>query len=460
MDLLTRQTPAWFDEAKLGLFVHWNAAAIPAYAPLTRLEDMLDLPPDPDGIGKMWRRLPYAEMYQNAMNIEGSPTARHHADLYGDLPYDAFVNRFRDEMIPRWEPDTLADLAVGTGARYLVLTTKTEDGFLLWPSEHANPNKRGWQSPRDVVGELAAALRSRGLRFGAYYCGGVDWSFRGMPMTDETSFAAAMDHNDAYLAYATAHWHELIERYRPDVMWNDYSLPPGADLDALFRFYLERVPDGAINNRFDPRPPTEGILEPSTVYSDFLTPEYSTEGSPDRKWEACRGLGTSFGFNRLESDRTYLSPMELIHMFVDVVARGGNLLINVGPMATGEIPWIQAQRLLALGWWLRDNGEAIYGTRVWIEHRGITGDGVGIRYTTSDDAVHAIVLGAPAGAEVEIDVRLDEGAEVGLVGRSGRLGWTTTSAGVRVDLPEAPDDRPTIALRLAPPSAVHPLTGG
>lgn len=453
-----RVTPQWFDEAKLGLFVHWNAASIPAFAPITTLEDMMDLPPDGDGVGKMWRRLPYAEMYQNTLNIPGSPTAHHHAEHYGDLPYEAFVERFRDEMIPRWDPTYLADLAARAGARYVVLTTKTEDGFLLWPSDHPNPNRPGWQSTRDVVGELADALRERGIRFGTYYSGGVDWTFRGLPTSDMAGLVDSMEHDEVYLAYADAHWHELIERYRPDVMWNDYSYPEGADLDALFDFYLEHVPEGVINNRFEHRAPIDGIVDPSSdVYHDFLTPEYSTEGSPEHKWEACRGLGTSFGYNRQESEATYMSSAQLVHTFVDVVSRGGNLLINVGPTATGDIPWPQAERMLALGWWLGTNGEAAYGTRPWVLHQGVTGDGLPVRYTESADAVHAVVLGAPTTREVELDVRLDPGAKVGLEGQKGTLEWEPSVVGVRIKLSEQPDRGPAAAFRLEPANAVHPI---
>jgi alpha-L-fucosidase len=457
-DLATRVTPPWFDAAKLGLFVHWNAASIPAFAPITSLEAMAGLPPDADGVDKMWRRLPYAEMYQNTLNIPDSPTARFHAAEYGDAPYDAFVQRFRDEMLPRWDPTYLADLAARAGARYVVLTTKTEDGFLLWPSDHPNPRKQGWQSTRDVVGDLAEALRARGIRFGTYYCGGVDWTFRGLPTVDLNGLNEAMEHDAEYLAYTDAHWHELIERYRPDVMWNDYSYPEGADLDSLFGFYLEHVPEGVINNRFEHRNPLHAINDPSSVvYHDFLTPEYSTEGTLDHKWEACRGLGTSFGYNRQESEATYLSSTELIHTFVDVVSRGGNLLINVGPTAAGDVPWPQAERMLALGWWLAYNGGAIYGTRPWVRHQGISGDGIPVRYTSSEQAVYATVLGRPPTTEVELDLRLAPEGRVLLEGQQGDLTWTHSPGGTRVTLPEPLDRGPATAFRLEPAAAVEPL---
>jgi alpha-L-fucosidase len=279
-------------------------------------------------------------------------------------------------------------------------------------------------------------------------------------MKDLAGLTDAMEHDAEYLAYAEAHWHELIERYRPDVMWNDYSFPEGADLDSLFGFYLEHVPDGVINNRFEHRNPLDAINDPSsTVYHDFLTPEYSTEGSPDHKWEACRGLGTSFGYNRQESEDTYLSSTELIRTFVDVVSRGGNLLINVGPTAAGDVPWPQAERLLALGWWLAGNGEAIYGSRPWARHHGIAGDGAPVRYTSSEEAVYAIVLGRPSASEVAIDVNLASGARVRLEGQHGDLAWTSSAEGTRITLPEPLDRGPATTFRLEPAGAVGPLGG-
>jgi alpha-L-fucosidase len=448
---MTRDTPAWFDEAKLGVFVHWNPAAIPAFAPVLEAGSL----PNDERWVRAYRRLPYAEMYQNTLAIPGSPTARHHAEHYGDLPYDAFVARFRDEMIPRWDPEPVADLAARAGARYVLLTTKMEDGFLLWPSEHPNPHRDRWQSERDVVGELATAVRARGMRFGVYYCAGIDWTFGGLPMTDHDVMVDAIPQDAGYLAYADAHWRELIDRYQPSVLWNDYGYPAAADVPGLFAYYYERVPDGVANNRFGGHP--FASEPPDHTHFDFVVREYSTDppADPQVKWEVCRGLGTSFGYNRQESERTYMSSTELVHTFADVVARGGNLLGNVGLTATGEVPWAQAQRLLDLGWWLRRDGDAVYGARPWRLAAGITGDGLPVRYTTSGEAVHAIVLGTSARADVEIDVRLDEGADIRLHGSGAALPWSPTPAGVRVELPEPPHEQPAISLRLAPAHAVH-----
>ena len=136
-------------------------------------------------------------------------------------------------------------------------------------------------------------------------------------------------------------------------------------------------------------------------------------------------------------------------MFIDVVAHGGNLLLNVGPTAEGVIPWVQAQRLLALGWWLRTNGDAIYGTRPWTRTDGTTGEGHDVRFTTRDGAVYAIVCGTPSSDGVALDVapaarrrrppaRPRRPARVDAVGD-----------GCAVTLPGRPADAPALALRIS-----------
>lgn len=437
----TRPLPAWFDDAKLGIFVHWTAAAVPAYAPVT--DSPFDLAAS-GGWAEAMRCSPYVEWYQNSIAIEGSPAALHHAEVHGNRPYDDFVAQFLSGLAG-WQPEPWADLFAQAGARYVVLVTKHHDGVLLWPSATPNPHKDVWGSDRDLVGDLASAVRAREMRFGAYYSGGLDWTFGGLPMTDLAGMYRAIPQTPEYLAYADAHWHELIDRYRPDVLWNDIGYPAAADLPGLFDRFYAAVPDGVVNNRFDWMGQSSGA-----VHCDFVTPEYSTAGDPSRKWESTRGIGTSFGFNRFEPDDSYLDPDELVRMFIDVVAHGGNLLLNVGPTAEGVIPWAQAQRLLALGWWLRTNGEAVYGTRPWTRTDGTTGEGHEVRYTTRDGDLFAMVLGSPSGASVDLDVTPPPGAEVRLLGHDAALAWTESGRGAVVSLPGRPAPAPAFALRISP----------
>jgi len=287
------------------------------------------------------------------------------------------------------------------------------------------------------------------MRFGTYYSGGLDWTFGGLPMHDLRGMIAAIPQSPEYVAYANAHWHELIERYEPCVMWNDIGYPNDADLEGLFADYFERVPDGVVNNRFDFMQQTSGA-----IHTDFITPEYSIDGGGSgRKWESTRGLGSSFGYNRDEPDDSYLSVDELVRMVVDVTARGGNVLLNIGPCGDGTIPLVQAERVLGLGWWLRTNGEAIYGTRPWRVTDATTPDGLDVRFTHRDDTVYAMVLGTPGSTVVLPELKPADNATVELLGQSGSLAWRPApdGNGIAVELPLRPPTGPAVAFKVGQP---------
>ncbi len=439
--LRSHPLPDWYRDAKLGIFVHWTAATVPAFAPL--VDDPFTL-----GRERGWEyamsHSPYVEWYQNSLAIEGSPVARHHAEHWPGVGYDEFVRRFvaASEL---WEPQRWAELFAAAGARYVVFVTKHHDGVTLWPSRTPNPFRAGWHTRRDCVGELADAVRAAGLRYGVYYSGGLDWTFGGLPLDSFEAMIRAIPTSPEYCAYADAHWRELMERVDPDVLWNDIAYAPGANAPQLFADYYNTRPDGVVNDRFD----VIGVRA-GTAHADFVTPEYtSTPDSPAGMFEVCRGIGRSFGYNAWEGEDDYLDPDELVRMFVDIVARGGNLLLNVGPTATGEIPTAQAQRLHALGWWLAANGEAIHGTRPWTRPEGVTDEGLPVRFTCSGPAVHAIVLGTPAGREVELDVRPATDATVRLLGTRADLVWTASDHGCRVELPVPLPAGPAHAFRIS-----------
>ena len=113
------------------------------------------------------------------------------------------------------------------------------------------------------------------------------------------------------------------------------------------------------------------------------------------KWEECRGLGRSFGYNRAEGEAETIAPDELIYLLVDIVSKNGNLLLDVGPEADGTIPPVQMTRLQALGAWLDLNGDAIYGTHHWKPAVGQTSEGIQVRFTQKDSTVYATLLGQP-----------------------------------------------------------------
>ena len=211
--------PPWWTAARLGIFVHWVPASVPGYAPTSAgIVDLLS--------GRMpnpLSELPYSEWYENSLRFPGSSVSRFHREHYGDRPYADFAADFVAGT-EQWDPTEWARRFAATGAGYVVLVTKHHDGWCLWPSEVANPHRAGWHSERDLVGELADAVRAAGMRFGIYYSGGYDWTFGAHPIGSLSDGVIAMPRGD-YTAYATAQVLELIERYRPSVLWNDIGWP-------------------------------------------------------------------------------------------------------------------------------------------------------------------------------------------------------------------------------------------
>jgi alpha-L-fucosidase len=221
----THRVPTWYDDAKLGVFVHWGLYSVPGWAP--RVPDIQRLLVE-DGPRRMLRENPYAEWYLNTMHIRGSPTERHHADVYGDsYPYDNFVNVF-DDASAGADLDVLASLCEAAGARYVVLTTKHHDGFALWPSAVPHPVKGDYHARRDLVGDLSEAVLSRRMRMGLYYSGGYDWPYNGALLRHAADALLAVPHGQRYAEYVTAHVRELIDRYEPSVLWNDIGWPNGS----------------------------------------------------------------------------------------------------------------------------------------------------------------------------------------------------------------------------------------
>ncbi len=378
--LEAHKVPAWFQDAKLGIFIHWGLYSVPAWA-------------TPSGeLGKVskdqwFANNPYAEWYLNTLRITDSPTYKHHVETYGKaFDYYGFAETFNKEN-KKWEPDQWAGLFQKTGARYVVLATKHHDGFRLWPSQVANPKVASDKltAQRDLVGELTSAVRSHGLKMGVYYSGGLDWTFTSEPIRTMPDLMARVPQSLEYARYADAHWRELIERYQPCVMWNDISYPKAGQIPELFAEYYNTVPEGVINNRF------------GVKFADFTTPEYATYNKiVQQKWEACRGLGFSFGYNQVEGPEQVLAPDKLVALFVDIVSNNGNLLLNIGPKPDGSISAIQLDRLHNLGDWLAVNGEGIFGSRPWVRAKAVNGE-TDVRFTQNNGALYVFYLQGGAG---------------------------------------------------------------
>lgn len=467
--LRARPLAEWYDNAKLGIFIHWGVFSVPAWAPSG--EDYQTLIKR-KGYTYQLAHNPYAEWYLNTMKIEGSPSHRHHIETYGkSFSYYDFVPEFV-EASAKMDPSNWAELFAKAGARYAVMVTKHHDGYTLWPTACRNPKRASLHSSRDFVGEVTDAVRAKGLRMGLYYSGGIDWTFKETAIRDPYTFLTNTPQGDDYVAYATNQLRELIDRYEPSVLWNDIRYPRNADLVELFSSYYEAVPDGVINDRWNQTSYPENWImctlintigwfhakfassqsDPPGIHCDYVTPEYRVfEDISRKKWEACRGLGTSFGYNRNEPDGDLLTTEELIHSFVDIVSKNGNLLINVGPKADGTIPDVQRERLEGLGAWLAVNGEAIYDTRPWVTAEGKTTARKSIRFTQKENALFAIILDSTMTAEISIEsLQCAPEAKIYLLGHENPLEWRQDGTQVRVTLPGSLPDSPARAFKIVP----------
>jgi alpha-L-fucosidase len=437
LDSLNRHPlPEWYADAKLGIFVHWGLYSVPGWAPLThpnhdfRTQDYI-------------MNNPYAEWYYNSMRIDGSPTQAYHREHYGaNYNYYNFAPIF-DQDIQKWNPEKWAQIFHDAGARYVVLTTKHHDGFTLWPSSTPNPFLPAdrQHATRDIVGELAAAVRQDGMRMGLYYSGGYDWTFVHGPIKSKEDYQKVKPESEAYGKYVDAQMSELIKRYHPAVLWNDIDYPEsGHPLEIMADFY-NTVPDGVIDDRF------------GVPHSDFKSPEYQTlDKISPFKWEECRGLGRSFGYNRAEGEAETIAPDKLIYLLVDIVSKNGNLLLDVGPEADGTIPPVQMERLRALGAWLRQNGEAIYGTHPWTHADGVTADGLGIRFTEKDSDVYATLLGKPQSRVITVkSISPAAGTRIFLLGDRKPLAWSQQGGDIRVNLPATLPGQYAYVLKIAGP---------
>lgn len=447
------QVPDWYQDAKLGIFIHWGLYSVPAWAPH---DGDIDQQVNEKGWQGMFANNPYSEWYLNTYRVGDTPTRRYHEATYGEnFSYDDFAPLF-NEAVERWNPDEWGDLLAEAGVKYAVFLTKHHDGFLLFPSRHPTPYKTGYQTRRDIPAELRQTLTRRGIHMGLYYSGGLDWSFKHVVIKNQATLFECVPQSPDYVAHADAHWRELIERYEPLVLWNDIAYPRATNLLKLFADYYNAIPDGVINDRFAQEPPrfdptTEEILAPPPgAFYDFRTPEYTAyKRIVDFKWEATRGLGCSFSYNQNEGEAHTLPAATLIHTLVDVVSKNGNLLLSLGPMADGTVPPEQRDRFLQIGAWLKVHGEAIYGTRPWVQAETTTAHGEEVRFTQKDDAVYATVLADVQGEVTLRDAPLESLSAVHLLGYDTLLPWTRDGRQISLMLPFGLTPAPARTLRLA-----------
>lgn len=375
--LNARPIPQWYEDCKLGIFIHWGAYSVPAYAnPSFQLGE---IPTEYD----WYTNNPYAEWYANSVRVGEGPTYEHHIKTYGkNFPYENFVDMWKAE---RWDPQEWVRLFRQAGARYVVLVTKHHDGFCLFPSKYTDFSSDRRGPMRDITGELCREVAKTDMRMGLYYSGYLNWRFNDEPVFSKQHISTYCPPTYAYADYVYSQSRELIDAYHPSLFWNDVGWPAAGEehLKHLLAHYYNANEDAVVNDRF------------SGFYHGYLTKEYrSGESSRQEKWEMCRGLGLSFGYNQMENESNAISRRDLIDLLVSTVANNGNLLINVGPRADGTIPDWQQDRLLALGQWLQVNGEAIYGTRI-CSRESFQAGGCEVHFTVKGADLYVLLTKVP-----------------------------------------------------------------
>ena len=322
---------SWWREARFGLFIHWGVYAVPAG--VYKGEEV----PSKFGEWIMYKaKIPVAE-------------------------YKAFAKEFNPV---KYDPAAWATLAEEAGMRYIIITAKHHDGFALYPSAvtewdvaDATPYRK------DLIGPLAKAARDRGLKFGLYYSQAQDWVHPGGSKAhhDEPEGwdPAQRGDMDAYLKeIAAPQVGEILARYRPDILWWDYPTWMTAERAETLLPLIRIVPGIITNNRLG-----------GGYDGDTETPENNipATGFADRDWEVCMTMNHTWGYK--VNDHDWKPVEDLIDKLCDIVSKGGNFLLNIGPTAEGEIPQASVERLKTIGKWMDVNSESIYGTTANPFHR-------------------------------------------------------------------------------------------
>jgi alpha-L-fucosidase len=407
---------AWWRDARFGMFIHWGLYAVPA------------------GEYKGKRAKDIGEWIMSWANI---PRAE----------YEQFAKEFNpvDFDAARW-----VRTAKDAGMKYIVITSKHHDGFAMFDSAvtrydivDATPYKK------DPMRALADECKRQGLAF-AFYYSIMDWhhpsQYVDAPGKDPTAGHSQTKMREGrkpeYVDYMKAQLRELVTKYDPAVLWFDgewvdwWTEEDGQD---LYKYVRSLKPDIIINNRVGKgRKGMEGLNKSDRQYAgDFGTPEQQipASGLPGVDWESCMTMNDTWGYKSY--DDNWKSPETLVRNLIDIVSKGGNYLLNVGPTARGEIPPPSVERLAAMGRWLRVNGEAIYGTTASPFGSQLAWG----RATQKPGKLYLHVFDWPSNGELTVPAFGGPIKAASLLAAKGsRLTVTNTATGFTIKVPpEAPD---------------------
>ena len=359
---------AWFRKDRFGMFIHWGLYAIPARGEWVRSPERLTV-----------------EQYQQ------------YFDTFDPVDYD---------------PKKWARAAKDAGMKYAVMTAKHHDGFCLFDSKLTGYKATNTPAGRDLIAQYVDAFRAEGLGVGLYYSL-IDWRHpeyphygdRQHPMRDCEAFKGAKHEFNKYIDYMHGQVRELCTNYgKIDIMWFDFSYDDMSgekwQAEKLIRMIRELQPDMLIDNRLEASGDGFGSIiddEPSPWSGDFASPEQiiPPEGITDKRgrpipWEACVTMNTNWGYH--SGDKHFKPAPVIIRKLVECVSKGGNMLMNVGPDARGNIPDESLGILADIGRWMRKNSASIYGCG----NAGLPKPEWG-RYTAAGNTVYAHVFEPPIG---------------------------------------------------------------
>ena len=399
----------WFEEAGLGMFIHWDHAS-------------------QQGLEISWP-------------LVGGTTGSimPHCQAVAVDDYHASATTFDPKA---WEPRAVARLAKAAGMRYVILTTKHHSGYAMFHTKHSDFGVANSPYGADIVRGYADALREEDLRVGFYFSLS-DWSHPDYPAFREEdkpyTGRPPRPSPDAWTRFTEAMFgeiRELLTNYEQvDVLWFDGGWERSADewrateLESMIR---ELQPEILINDR----------LPGSNA--DYTTPEQFVPAQPpDGRWETCMTMNESWGYNPTDPD--YKSATQLIHTLCEVAGKGGNFLLNVSPRGDGTLPPEQIERIEAVGAWMQRHGEAIHGTQPGLEPWQFYGPS-----TRNGDRIYLHLLSKPYGEVTVRGVKVKRIERVTALADGRELAFTTRTGIIESFAPdpdgelriEVPDDVP------------------
>lgn len=438
------RVPDWFQNAKFGLFLHWGLYAVPAY---------------------------HNEWYEKHMYAGFVGWHREHFGPQAKFGYKDFIPRFTCE---KFDPDAWAVLFKRSGARFVIPTAQHHDNFALWDSAVTPFNARAMGPKRDLIGELGAAVRRQGLKFGVSNHGIENFQFIN-PSADLLAelkekkadlfdpawadFYHVADRSDEACRRFLVDWYqrnvELIEKYQPDMLWFDNGVDQRF-LDPiklhLAAYYYNRAAQRgqavSLSTKKAAFAPSNRNSQTIGSIIDFeKIGKRSPAGIRTGAWQVDEPIGSTWGYTE---GMRISPPGAIIAKLADTVSKGGTLLLNLSPKADGTIPAAQQETLLGIGRWLDRHGEAIYGSHAWTTFGfGSEPSGAGrrVRFTARGDCLYAILLGPWAGGEFILPPVVAPATGSGhitsvtLLDTTGELPFTSGPDGLRVTLPaNAPDE--------------------